>query len=329
MALSCSRIALCRVSLARYSSLSSLNSSASAPNSLPLHPRPVRGFDLPASLSTKTSTSVEPLPLTLKKMNHWKPMCLYYTQGKCAKMDDPVHLDKFSHSCSEELQTYITEFRHKCSQNLDFFMILDLEGKIEILEFPVLMIDSNTMQVVDFFHRFVRPSKMSKQRIDEYIEGKYGKFGVDRVWHDTAIPFKEVIQEFEAWIIQHNLWEKDLGGPLNRAAFVTCGNWDIKTKVPQQCKVSGMKLPTYFMEWINLKDVYLNFYKRRATGMVTMLRELNIPLLGSHHLGIDDTKNIAKVLQRMLADGALMQISARRNSDNPENVEFLFKDRIR
>lgn len=30
------------------------------------------------------------------------------------------------------------------------------------------------------FLRFVRPSRMSEKRINEYIEGKYGKFGVDR-----------------------------------------------------------------------------------------------------------------------------------------------------
>lgn len=39
-----------------------------------------------------------------------------------------------------------------------------------------------------------------------------------RVWHDTAIPFKEVIEEFEAWLVQQKLWT---GGNLDRAAFVT------------------------------------------------------------------------------------------------------------
>lgn len=256
-------------------------------------------------------------------------MCLYYTQGKCTKMDDSFHLEKFNHDCSRDLEVNIAELKHIRSQNLDFFLVLDLEGKVEILEFPVLMINAKTLDVMDFFHRFVRPSEMSEQRINEYIEGKYGKFGVDRVWHDTAIPFKEVLHQFEVWLAQHHLWEKELGGHLNRAAFVTCGNWDLKTKVPQQCIVSKMKLPPYFLEWINLKDVYLNFYKRRATGMMTMMKELCIPSLGSHHLGIDDTKNIARVLQHMLADGALIQITARRNSDSPENVEFLFKNRIR
>lgn len=35
------------------------------------------------------------------------------------------------------------------------------------------------------------------------------------------MPFNEVIQEFEDWISSHNLWQKELGGPLNSAAFVT------------------------------------------------------------------------------------------------------------
>lgn len=51
----------------------------------------------------------------------------------------------------------------------------------------------------------------------------------------------------------------------------TSGNWDLKTKVPQQCEVSGMKLPPYFMEWINLKDIYLNFYNRRVSTLHAML----------------------------------------------------------
>ncbi|KAK2968408.1 hypothetical protein RJ640_004414 [Escallonia rubra] len=263
----------------------------------PSHP-PIRTLRASASLSAQESTP----PVLSATMNRWKPMCLYYTQGTKScnltrtsfplellpeLMDDPTHLESFNHNFSGELKLNVAEFTNMLSQQLDFFLVLDLEGKVEILEFPVLMVDAKTMDVVDFFHRFVRPSQMGQQRIDEYIEGKYGKIGVDR------------------------------------------GNWDLKTKVPQQCEVSRMKLPSYFMEWINLKDVYLNFYKRRATGMITMMKELQMPLIGSHHLGIDDTKNITRVLQRMLADGAVLQITARRNANDLKSVEFLFNNRIR
>ncbi|PUZ60908.1 hypothetical protein GQ55_4G212600 [Panicum hallii var. hallii] len=243
------------------------------------------------------------------------------------EMNDAMHLEKFSHNLMMDLPVNALAADKVKPQKLDYLLILDLEGKVEILEFPVVMIDAQSMGFIDSFHRFVRPTVMNEQRITEYIEGKYGKFGVDRVWNDTAIPFKEVLQEFEDWIGNHNLWKKEQGGSLKSAAFVTCGNWDLKTKVPEQCKVSNIKLPTYFMEWINLKDIYLNFYSRRATGMTTMMRQLQMPTVGSHHLGIDDSKNIARVVQRMLADGAMMQITAKRQSATGD-VKFLFKDRI-
>ncbi|XP_074290377.1 putative exonuclease domain-containing protein At3g15140 [Silene latifolia] len=326
-----SRAFIARNSLLMYSSLSSSISLLSFSSIIPTITT-TRSLTLSASVSSQQSnTSTDhssSFPLqTLKPA--WKPMCLYYTQGKCTFMDDPSHLDKFNHSCSVPLEEEIAKSEKLRPQDIDFLLVLDLEGKVEILEFPVLIIDAKTLQAVDFFHRFVRPSNMSEKRIEEYIEGKYGKLGVSRVWHDTAMPFREVIQEFEAWITGGQLWEKELGGPLHRAAFVTCGNWDIKTKIPQQCQVCSMKIPPYFFEWINLKDIYLNFYNRRATGMRTMLNELKIPLLGSHHLEIDDTKNIARVVQRMLADGAVMSITAKRKLDSPESVDFLFKNRIR
>ncbi|KNA23226.1 hypothetical protein SOVF_026750 isoform A [Spinacia oleracea] len=328
-----SRACFSRFPLLRSSSLSSplLFSTFSPSLSSPIST--FRKFSrLSASLSTHDSSTHHsadqfPIPKTTKPI--WKPICLYYTQGKCTLMNDPVHLDKFSHNCSIPLEANISTAEKLRPQNIDYLLVLDLEGKVEILEFPVMIMDAKTLNVVDFFHRFVRPTKMSEQRIKEYIEGKYGKLGVDRVWHDTAISFKEVIQEFEAWISGHNLWEKELGGPLTRAAFVTCGNWDIKTKIPEQCQVCDMQVPSYFMEWINLKDIYLNFYNSTAKGMRTMLDELKIPLSGRHHLGIDDTKNITRVVQRMLADGALMQITARRSPASPRSVDFLFKNRIR
>uniref|UniRef100_A0A804PWP5 Exonuclease domain-containing protein n=1 Tax=Zea mays TaxID=4577 RepID=A0A804PWP5_MAIZE len=244
------------------------------------------------------------------------------------QMNDAMHLEKFSHNLKMDLPVNASATDKSKPQKLEYLLILDLEGRVEILEFPVMMIDAQNREFVDSFHRFVRPTAMSEQRTTEYIEGKYGKFGVDRVWHDTATPFKQVLQEFEDWLGNHNLWKKEQGGSLNRGAFVTCGNWDLKTKVPEQCKVSKINLPTYFMEWINLKDIYLNFYNRRATGMMTMMRELQLPIVGNHHLGIDDSKNIARVVQRMLADGAVIQITAKRQSATGD-VRFLFKDRIR
>ena len=59
-----------------------------------------------------------------------------------------------------------------------------------------------------------------------------------------------------------------------------------------------------------------------------MMSQLKIPMVGSHHLGLDDTKNIARVLIRMLADGAVLPITAWRKPESPGTVKFLYKNRI-
>lgn len=59
-----------------------------------------------------------------------------------------------------------------------------------------------------------------------------------------------------------------------------------------------------------------------------MMKQLDISVLGSHHLGMDDTKNIARVLQRMLVDGAVMRITAWRSPKSPDRVQFAYQNRI-
>ncbi|KAL1812527.1 hypothetical protein ACET3Z_022592 [Daucus carota] len=111
--------------------------------------------------------------------------------------------------------------------------------------------------------------------------------------------------------------------------FLVRDLWELgyRAQVPHQCSTAGMELPLYFREWINLKDVYLNFYNRKARGMLTLMWSLKITVAGNHHLGIDDVMNIARVLQRMIIDGVVLQISARRNNDG--KCGFLFENRIK
>jgi hypothetical protein len=75
-------------------------------------------------------------------------------------MDDAIHLERFNHDCSRDLGVNIAKLKCLRPQNLDFFLVLDLEGRVEILEFPVLMINAKTMDVVDLFHRFATSSSL-------------------------------------------------------------------------------------------------------------------------------------------------------------------------
>ncbi|CAM6127945.1 unnamed protein product [Calypogeia fissa] len=272
---------------------------------------------------------VEAVSVSASSGRKSKRICYYHSQGLCTMMEDPVHLAKLTHEF-QDISVREEDLKKVKEQPFDYFLVLDLEGMVEILEFPVVMVDAKTLQVVDHFHRFVRPAKMKEDWLKDYIHNKYGRWGLDRVWHDTAIPFTDMLPAFETWLESHGLWDPTSNAEkLKTAAFVTCGNWDIKTKIPEQCITSEIDLPAYFNEWINLKDIYFNFYKFRASGMLKMIKGLKMPLLGTHHVGLDDALNIARILQRMLAHGARIQLTAKRKAGDPKAVKFTFKFRIK
>ena len=59
------------------------------------------------------------------------------------------------------------------------------------------------------------------------------------------------------------------------------------------------------MRWCNLKRAFAGHrgQKRQPAGMAEMLDALGLPLEGHHHSGIDDCRNLAKVVRSLLAQG--------------------------
>ena len=56
--------------------------------------------------------------------------------------------------------------------------------------------------------------------------------------------------------------------------------------------------------WINIKKVVRKSHNlRNAKGMMGMLRLLEITHEGRHHSGIDDCRNILKIVQKVQSDG--------------------------
>jgi inhibitor of KinA sporulation pathway (predicted exonuclease) len=221
-------------------------------------------------------------------------------------------------------------------QPYDYFLVFDLEGKEEIIEFPVALLDAKTLEVVDRFHRYCVPVTFSEDRLKIYITTKYGKWGLADKWFASAISFVDTISQFQEWMASHKLLPAassateeghSKGGETFTFAFVTCGNWDIKTQIPRQCRCSGIPVPDYFHQWVNLKDVYLNFYAHRALGMAEMLNGLSIKMQGHHHSGSDDVENITAILVRIINDGAKVEITASRPDENSP-ITYKYTSRI-
>ncbi|CAF1549362.1 unnamed protein product, partial [Adineta steineri] len=79
-----------------------------------------------------------------------------------------------------------------------------------------------------------------------------------------------------------------------------------------QLKQSGFDRPTFINNFINLKDLYMEYYpSSRIRGMKDMLKKSNLILEGKHHSGIDDTKNITKIAQWLIQNNKILKLTYR------------------
>lgn len=111
--------------------------------------------------------------------------------------------------------------KQKPKQPFDYYLVLDLEGKEEVLEFPVLMFNSETLNVDNTFHCYVRPTKMAQSKTRSIVANKYGSMNaeLETTYWSNCIKWKDVLEKFHRWLHQ-NIISKD-----KTFTFVTCGNW--------------------------------------------------------------------------------------------------------
>ena len=113
---------------------------------------------------------------------------------------------------------------------------------------------------------------------------------------ESGKPFSEVWQRWHRFMAQYP-----------NSLIVTCGDWDLRTMLPKQLKLSGLenqapRTPAY---WCNIKHCYEELYGQKAGGMAKILKSLRLELVGKHHSGIDDCRNIGRAAVKMLEDGRL------------------------
>jgi 3'-5' exoribonuclease 1 len=172
------------------------------------------------------------------------------------------------------------------------YVIVDLEAtcwdtsgdrsQMEIIEIGAVLLDSETGPPIQEFAEFVRPvvvpilSEFCKQLTS-----------IKQAQVDAADGFSTVFARFVDWI-----------GP---APFTLCswGGYDLN-QFRQDCRRHQVALPATFERHINLKKEFARLMHVRLCGMSKALRILQIPLVGTHHRGIDDARNIAKLAQVIL-----------------------------
>ncbi|CAB4040349.1 3 -5 exoribonuclease 1 [Paramuricea clavata] len=200
------------------------------------------------------------------------------------------------------------EKKNECSTSprQDYFVVIDFEGTCEeentagyiheIIEFPAILVNARTLELEDEFHRYCRP--LEKIMLSKFCQNLTG---ITQETVNDAKPFSDVLTEFNAWLEKHHL------GTENMFVIATDGPWDMGKFLPAQCTLSGIPVPGYASRWVNVRKHYRRYYRaeefQTPLTLELILENLGMSFEGRPHSGIDDARNIAKILVKMVRDG--------------------------
>ncbi|CAL1704142.1 unnamed protein product [Somion occarium] len=221
-------------------------------------------------------------------------------------------------------------------QSHDAFLVLDVEATCmpgtdfnypnEIIEWPVLLLrwkdrDSvgraNRLEVVDEFRSFVKP--IWKPQLSPFCTALTGITQADV---DNAPPFTAVIATFREFLTRNGLIDPVTNSALVRFCWCTDGPWDVRDFVVKQCFISKIPIPPWLAgDVIDVRRVVSKWQekhdppaKRPKSSFpqpqgtyLPIPRQLHLlglaPFEGRQHCGIDDTRNVARIIVELARRG--------------------------
>ena len=173
------------------------------------------------------------------------------------------------------------------------YLVIDVEAtcddagtvpgpEMEIIEVGAVFVDGDSLAPLEEFQTFVRPVR--HPRLTAFCTQLTT---ITQAMVDAAPGFPEAMAALSSRIHAHG------GAP--QVLFASWGAYD-RSQFEQDCRYHSVAWP-FGPDHLNLKA---QFSERRGSsrrfGMAQALRVVGLPLAGTHHRGIDDARNIARLL---------------------------------
>jgi 3'-5' exoribonuclease 1 len=185
---------------------------------------------------------------------------------------------------------------------IEYLVIVDFEATCldpnppdyvhEIIEFPAILYNVNTRTEVDAFHSYCKP--VLNPQLSEFC---CSLTGISQRQVDKASTFVEIFKCFEEWLDSKKLFSD------HNFSLACDGIWDIARCLSPQCALSGIDLPKYAQKWIDIRKLFSSFYRYPRINIEGMLGHLGLVFEGRQHCGLDDARNIVRILHQLLEDG--------------------------
>ena len=173
---------------------------------------------------------------------------------------------------------------------MEYFLVVDLEAtcsddgsvpreEMETIEIGAVMVSSATQQPVGEFQTFVRPV-----RHPELTDFCHTLTSIDQSDVDAAPLFPAAFADFLTWADRYPGY-----------TFCSWGEFD-RTQLQRDCLWHSRPYPLGRAH-INLKAEFASaFGRRKKMGVSAALKHVGFTFSGSHHRGIDDARNIARLI---------------------------------
>lgn len=154
--------------------------------------------------------------------------------------------------------------------------------EMEIIEIGAVILEVGTYEIVAEFRTFVRPVRHPV--LTPFCTTLTGITQADLA---DAPPCREAIAALRAWL-----------APFGEVLFCSWGNYDRK-QFEQDCAHHGVDYP-FAPGHVNLKAEFSRAIgQRRPFGVGQALQRLGLSFEGSPHRGLDDARNIARIVRRV------------------------------
>ena len=172
------------------------------------------------------------------------------------------------------------------------YIIVDLEAtcwenvrdydRMEIIEIGAIELPACNEPPSREFTQFIRP--VVERELSEFCRRL------------TTIRQRDVDAAHEFWSVFPSFLEW-----IGNDPFILCswGEYDL-TQFRTDCNRHGFAFPRSFERHINLKKEFARLMSVKVCGMERALSLVGLPLEGTHHRGIDDARNIARLAALVL-----------------------------
>jgi inhibitor of KinA sporulation pathway (predicted exonuclease) len=174
-----------------------------------------------------------------------------------------------------------------------FYLIVDVEAtcssdksippyEMEIIEIGAVMMEAKRLEVVSEFQTFIKPVRHPKLTAFCIELTTITQKDVE-----IAPRFSEAINSFKTWLSQYPDY-----------LFCSWGNYDRK-QFEQDCAFHKVLYP-FASSHFDLKEAFSQYLgKTKKYGLGGALKHIGLEFEGTPHRGIDDVRNMARIVQKI------------------------------